>query len=133
MTDYFAPHAGDTDPDAMSTLALAHMGDAVFELMVRAFLCRKGGLTAGDLHRKTVAMVEAGAQAEAAKKIEPFLSAGEQEIYRRGRNAKVHGVPKHASPADYHAATGLETLFGWLYLKGGTERLNRIFAVITED
>jgi len=133
MTDYFAPVPGEVNPNTISALGLAHIGDGVFELMVRAYLCRQGGLTAGELHKKTVGIVAAPAQAAAMKKIEPALTEEEHDVFRRGRNAKVHSTPQHATLAEYHAATGLETLFGWLYLKGNTQRLNELFAIITED
>ena len=76
---------------------------------------------------------EAEAQAEAAQKIMPLLDDAEAAVYRRGRNSRVHGVPAHANPAEYHSATGLEALFGWLYLQGMTERIGQLFAEITEE
>ena len=68
-----------------------------------------------------------------AEKLLPFLTEEEAAVYRRGRNAKVNSLPKHASPGEYHAATGLETLFGWLYLRGDKPRINRLFEIITEE
>ena len=94
---------------------------------------RAAGLTAvTDLHRETVRRVNAPAQARAAEAILPLLTEAEHAVYKRGRNAKVNSVPQHADVAQYHAATGLETLFGWLYLLGRTQRLRELFAVITE-
>ncbi len=118
---------------AMSVLALAHVGDAVFELLVRTELCRRGKLTAGALHRETVLRVSAHAQAQAAGRLLPRLSEAERELYRRGRNTKVHAVPHSAAAGEYHAATALEALFGWLYLRGETRRLEELFSCIMEE
>ena len=91
------------------------------------------GLTAvTDLHRETVRRVNAPAQARAAEAIQSALTDEERAVYKRGRNAKVNSVPQHADVAQYHAATGLETLFGWLYLLGRTQRLRELFGKITE-
>ena len=86
-----------------------------------------------DLHRSTVTFVRAEAQAKAAEKVMPLLSEEEAAVYRRGRNCRVHGIPPHANPGEYHAATGLEALFGWLYLQGKEERVHELFRSITED
>ncbi len=131
--DYFSVEMTDTQLQALSSLALAHLGDAVYELMVRTHLASLGRETNRGLHRETVRYVSAPAQAAAAKKIAPMLTAEEAEVCRRGRNAKVHAAPKASTLAEYHAATGLEALFGYLYLKGRRERLNRLFAAILED
>ena len=117
----------------LSMLALAHVGDAVFELLVRSRLCREGPSAVAQLHRQTVAQVNASAQAADMKKLLPLLTEEEAALYKRGRNAKVNSVPHHADIAQYHAATGLEALFGWLYLLGRTERIEELFAAITED
>ena len=98
---------------AYSTLALAHIGDGVYELMMRTALCAAGLTAVTDLHRETVRRVNAPAQARAAEAILPLLTEAEHAVYKRGRNAKVNSVPQHADVAQYHAATGLETLF-WL-------------------
>lgn len=116
----------------MGSLALAHVGDAVFELMVRVHLAAAGGKT-GSLHHAAVGMVNAAAQAGDMEKLLPLLTEEEAEVFRRGRNVKVHSVPKHARLGDYHAATGLEALFGYLYLLGRRERLNALFALIVEE
>ena len=118
---------------AMSSLALAHMGDAVYELLVRTLLCRTGRLTAGQLHRETVRYVSAPAQAEAAKKLLPRLTEAESAVFRRARNAHGHAAPKGASPGEYHAASALEALFGWLYLREENERIRELFSIILED
>ena len=123
----------DAELNAMSPLALAHVGDAVFDLLVRTRLCLDGRLTAGDLHRETVRYVSAVAQAAAAKKLLPLLDQREEGVYRRGRNAHSHAAPKGASPMEYHAATGLEALFGWLYLRGEKARIEELFSHLMED
>ncbi len=123
------------DRDALlglSSLGLAHLGDSVFEVMVRAWLCLHGKARARDLHRATVQFVSAPAQAARLEKILPLLTRDEQDVFRRGRNAEPHSVPKAASRGEYQAATGLEALFGWLYLQGRTERLNALFAAMME-
>lgn len=133
MTDFL--HITLTRQESLETgaLALAHVGDAVYELMVRAHLCKSGGKSAKTLHKKTVAMVSANAQAQAVEKISGILTEEEHEIYTRGRNTKVHSHPKGAELGAYHAATGLEVLFGSLYLAGEYDRLNTIFSHIIES
>ena len=117
----------------ISTLGLAHIGDGVYELLTRTRLCEMGITTVAGLHRQTVERVNAAAQARAAKKIAPLLTDAEHDVYKRGRNAHVHAVPKNAGTAQYHAATGLEALFGWLYLRGEHGRIDQLFAVISEE
>ena len=121
------------EADRLSMLALAHVGDAVYELLVRSMLTLRGPAQVQDLHRSTVAFVRAEAQAKAAEKLLPLLSEEEAAVYRRGRNCRVHGIPAHANPGEYHAATGLEALFGWLYLLGKEERVRELFRMITEE
>lgn len=130
--DYFAPELSEDAIRGLGSLALAHLGDAVYELMVRLYLCSSRGKTGSGLHQAAVAMVNAHAQAEAAKRILPLLTEEEAEVFRRGRNTKVNSVPKHAELGDYHSATGLEALFGWLYLQNRKERLNELFGAIME-
>ena len=133
MTDYFHLNAGPELIQGISSLGLAHLGDGVFELMVRSWLCLHGKATSKGLHRATVRYVAAPAQARAVEKILPLLEEAEQDVFRRGRNTSPHSVPQNASRADYQAATGLEALFGWLWLQGRTERLNELFAVMMEE
>lgn len=113
--------------DAISNLGLAHIGDCVWELLVRGHLCAEGGSNVGRLHRDTIAMVKAPAQAAYADKILPLLNEEELAYYRRGKNAHVHAVPKGATPQEYAKATGLEALFGAMYLAGKRDRLNELF------
>ena len=118
--------------DAISNLGLAHIGDGVYELMCRSYLCAKGDHTVKNLHRDSVALVKAPAQAKFAEKLLPHLTEEEQSYYRRGKNAHSHAAPKSATPQEYAKATGLETLFGALYLAGKTDRLNELFAIMME-
>ena len=131
--DYLHPKLDDAAIARMSSLALAHVGDAVYEVLVRSYLACGGTQTAKNLHSRTIALVRASAQAEAIQRILPLLTEEEQEIYRHGRNAKPKTVPKSASVADYAHATALEALFGWLYLKQRYERINLLFGVIAQD
>ena len=116
----------------LSTLGLAHLGDSVYEIMVRSWLCLHGKAKAKDLHRATVHYVAAPAQAARMDRILPILTPEESDVYRRGRNTAPHSVPKAASRGEYQTATGLEALFGWLYLQGRTDRLNELFAALME-
>ena len=130
---YFDLNMSVQELNRVSMLGLAHVGDAVYELLIRSDLCRRGHTDVQQLHRLSVARVRAEAQARAAEKLQPLLTEEEAALYRRGRNAHVNSVPHSAQVAEYHAATGLEALFGWLYLQGKKERIEQLFAVITED
>ena len=116
--------------DAISNLGLAHIGDGVYELMCRSWLCARGGQTLKRLHHESIAMVKAPAQAAFAQKLLPHLTEEEAAYYRRGKNSHTHAAPKSATPKEYAMATGLETLFGALYLAGKTERLNELFEIM---
>ena len=133
MTDYFRPQFPEAGLSDISVLGLAHMGDGVFEFMVRAWLCSHGRVTSRGLHREAVSYVSAPAQAKAVVKIMDMLSDEEAVVFRRGRNTRVNSVPQHANISQYHAATGLEAMFGWLYLRGETDRLNQLFEKIMEE
>ena len=133
MTDYFHLNADRETILNMSSLGLAHLGDCVFELMVRSWLCLQGKAKVKDLHRTTVKYVAAPAQAERFERIAPILTEQEQDVFRRGRNTAPHSVPKAATRGQYQTATGLEALFGWLYLQGQTQRLNELFEVMMAD
>ena len=117
----------------ISSIGLAHMGDAVFELLVRSYLCAAGKAANGNLHRATVDLVCAPAQAARVDRMLPLLTEEELAVYKRGRNAHVHQVPKNATYAQYAKATGLECLFGALYLSGQLDRLNALFILSMED
>ena len=132
MEDYFAPALDDGQLRAISSIGLAHMGDAVFELLARSWLCAHGKATGRDLHRACVRLVCAESQAARAERVLPLLTEEERAVFRRGRNAQVHTVPGHASRAQYGEATALEALLGWLYLRGRRERINELFRVMME-
>ena len=127
MTDHFNPQLSPEDVRAISSIGLAHMGDAVYEILVRAWLCAHGKATGKGLHRATVALVCAPRQAELSQIILPLLTEEERSVFRRGRNANVHSIPAHASRAEYQQATALEALFGYLYLLGRKDRINQLF------
>ncbi|MBQ7120212.1 MAG: ribonuclease III [Oscillospiraceae bacterium] len=133
MRDFLHTTLDKNEIFEMSSLALAHIGDAAFELMVRSNLCKGGMRKAKELHKNTVLSVSASAQEAASKKILPHLTEEEHDVYLRGRNAKVNSLPKHATPETYHAATAFEALWGWLYLSGRYERLNELFEVIVSE
>ena len=133
MENFFEMNMDRNQINAISNLGLAHIGDGVFELLCRSYLCASGGKNVGNLHKQTVAMVKAPSQARFADKLMPFLTEEELAYYRRGKNSHVHAVPKGATPAEYAKATGLEALFGALYLSGQTQRLNQLFLIIIEE
>lgn len=131
--DYFDLHAAPDQLLSLSSLGLAHLGDAVFELMVRSWLVLHGKATNRGLHRATIRYVAAPAQAAMVQKILPLLTEEEADVYRRGRNTSPHSVPKAASREEYQAATALEALFGWLWLRGEKDRLNELFGRMMEE
>jgi ribonuclease-3 family protein len=132
LENYFNMTMDKREIDAISTLGLAHIGDCVFELLVRSYLCAHGKATGKGLHRATIELVCAPAQARFAEKILPQLTEEELAVFRRGRNANVHSIPRHASRAEYQQATALEALIGWLYLQGEKDRINELFCVMLE-
>ncbi len=118
---------GIVDPREYSSLALAHIGDAVFEVLVRLVVLTDGNAPVNKLHKKARNIVNAKAQAEMYYRIKDTLTEEEEAVFRRGRNAKSFTVPKNADLMDYRHATGLEALFGYLYLKGEKERMVALF------
>ena len=133
MENYFKMNLSKVEIDAISNLGLAHMGDCVFEILCRGYLCAQGEKTVDRLHRDTINMVKATSKAKFLDKLLPLLTEDELSYYSRGKNAHVHAVPKSATPAEYAKATGLEALFGALYLAGQTERLNELFKKVMEN
>ena len=133
MTDYLHIQLPPDQIRGISSIGLAHMGDAVYELLVRTWLCAHGKATGKGLHRATVALVCAPKQAELAQRILPLLTEEEQAVFRRGRNANVHSIPAHASRAQYQQATALGALLGWLHLSGRHDRVEQLFAVMMEE
>ena len=127
MENYFEMHMTLSQVKEISSLGLAHMGDGAYELLCRAYLCEKGGKKVHNLHKNAIKFVNASYQAKVAESLLPHLGEEEQAFYRRGKNAHTHAVPKSATPQEYAKATGLEALFGALYLMGRTARLNELF------
>ena len=133
MENLFQMNMSRRQIDAISNVGLAHVGDGVYEIMCRSWLCARGGQTLKRLHHESIALVKAPAQAKFAQKLLPHLTEEEQDYYRRGKNAHTHAAPKSATPKEYAMATGLETLFGALYLGGKTDRLNELFYIMMEE
>ena len=133
MENYFQMNFTPLQVNAVSNLGLAHIGDAVYELLCRTYLCESGDKTVLKLHRDSVALVKASTQAKFADKLKPHLTEEESDYYRRGKNSHTHAAPKSASRQEYAKATGLETLFGALYLLGRTDRLNELFHIIINE
>ena len=122
----------DVSPRQLSPLNLAFVGDCVYEILVRETLVCDANRPVNDLHRESVKYVSAKAQTEAFAKIKDFLTEDETAQFKRGRNAKVGHSPKSATDAEYHTATGVEALFGYLYLHGEAERIKELFKIINE-
>ena len=118
--------------NTIPTLNLAFIGDGVFDLLVRENLVRTCNDHVGELNKAKVEMVNCKSQAGFVKLLTPVLTEEELGIYKRGRNTKVNSASKHSTLSDYHAATGLEALFGYLYLKGEDQRIKELFALIIE-
>ena len=133
MENYFQMNFTPAQVNAMSNLALAHVGDGAYELMCRTYLAVQGDKTVLKLHTDTVALVKAPTQAKFADRLVPHLSEEEQAYYRRGKNSHTRAHPKGATRQEYAKATGFETLFGALYLLGRTERLHELFAICMEE
>lgn len=132
MENLFQMNFDPQQVNAISNTGLALVGDGVYELLVRTYLCTKGDRTVLKLHKDTVELVKATTQAKFADKLKSFFTEEEQDYFRRGKNAHTHAAPKSASRQEYAKATGLECLFGALYLLGRTERLNELFSILME-
>ena len=113
----------NVDVRTYSPLTLAFMGDCVFEIVIRSIVVERGNRQAGSLHKAKTAVVNAKVQARMIEALMEELTEEERAVYKRGRNAKPHTVAKNASVNDYRKATGLETLFGYLYLNGQEDRI----------
>lgn len=120
------------NPDLLSPSVLAFVGDAVYGLYVRTALAEVNR-PSGELHRLSVKAVNAAAQADAFSLVEPLLDEKEISVFKRGRNFHTSSSPKSATAGQYHTATGLECLFGWLYLSGRTSRADELFGVIRDN
>ena len=122
-----------SNPNLLSPLSLAFVGDAVFTLEVRKRIVLDSNRPVNDLHKETVKFVNASSQANAIKKLLPVLNDEEQAVFKRGRNAHTSHTPKNQSEGDYHYATGLEALFGYLYLNGDSSRITQLFDLIWSE
>ena len=133
MENYFHLELPQDEIQAISSVGLAHLGDGVYELLARAWLCAHGKATGKGLHRAAVELVRAESQAARASKILELLTPEEAAVFKRGRNAHVSAIPHSASRQEYLMATALECLFGYLYLQGRLERINQLFCIMMED
>ena len=120
------------NPAELSTPSLAYLGDCVMELCVRTRLLQRGFSTSRDLNAEALHYVRAGAQADAVERILPILTEQEAAVYRRGRNLGHTNVPKNATMAQYRMATGMEVLFGYLYVTGQQARIDELFLLAYE-
>ena len=127
MDNYFELNFTPAQVKELSSTGLAHVGDGAYELLCRSYLVCGGDRTVQKLHKDTVNLVRASTQAKIADAIQEQLTEEEQGYYRRGKNAHTHAAPKAATAKEYAKATGLEALFGALYLLGQTRRLNELF------
>ncbi len=123
----------ECDTENLSPLTLAFMGDTVFDMFVREQLICQANRPVNALHSSATRLVKASAQSKAMDKIMDMLTEKELTVFKRGRNAHTNHRAKNASEGDYHRATGLEALFGYLYLKGEIERLRELFGVISQE
>lgn len=124
---------GEQELNSYSPLVLAYLGDCVYELVIRTILVERKNCPVQKLHREATWFVKASTQAEMVEVILPELNEEEEAVYRRGRNAKSHTVPKNAKVGDYRKATGFESLLGYWYLKNELPRaLEMIQKAITQ-
>ena len=130
MENYFSPFLDEKAMHNISTLGLAHIGDSVFELLSRCHLATNGIATSKNLHRQTIAIVNANAQAKSARAIVDLLTEDEHAVFNRGRNSKPKTIPKSTTREEYGLATALEALFGYLYLTQKYQRINELFDII---
>lgn len=113
----------EVDIRSYSPLALAYIGDAVYEVLIRTKVMNQGSMQVNKLHKKSTSLVRAQAQADMIRLLLEELTEEERVIYKRGRNAKSATMARHATMQDYRTATGFEALVGYLYLVGRHERL----------
>lgn len=123
----------DSSSDGLPVSALAFLGDGVWELMVREILTVSGKCKADKLHARNIEMVNATFQANASKILMEHLTEEEVRMFTRGRNTHTAHTPKNKSKSEYHAATGLEVLFGWLYINGKTDRIKELFSIVIAE
>jgi ribonuclease-3 family protein len=118
-------------PTQYSPLALAYLGDCVYELFVRTYILKDANLPVKQLHKTAIKLVNAKAQSDLYQKVKDKLTEEETAVYKRGRNTNSH-PPKNADLIDYKAATGIEALIGYLYLKGDSKRILEILRELTD-
>jgi len=121
------------NPNELSPLTLAFIGDTVFDLLVREDVISDANRPANALHNIAVTKVKASAQAAFAEKLMPVLTEKELSVFKRGRNAKSGHLPKNASQSDYHMATGFEALFGYLYLSDELQRIKELYIMLNDS
>lgn len=131
--DMFHIAMRDEEIAEISNLGLAHLGDSVFELLVRSYLCTCGKETASGIHKWKMKYVTAKNQAKFALVLEEHLDQEEMAVFTRAKHASPHTYPKSCSKQEYRLATALEGLFGWLYLKGRLDRINELFQIILDE
>lgn len=118
----------DSNLNSYSSASLAYLGDCALEICVREYLVRELGLSSSaKLNKAALDFVRAPKQAEAMKNILPLLDEEEEAVFKRGRNVGHTNTPKSATVSEYRSATGMEALFGWLWLAGRHERINELF------
>ena len=123
----------DVDIRTYSPLALAYIGDGIYELVIRSILVGKGNAQANRLHKKASSLVNAAAQSEMIERLKEELTEEELQVFKRGRNANSATMAKHATVSDYRKATGMEALMGYLYLTGNLKRLIELVKLGLED
>lgn len=131
--EFFSSRYSGAAPCELSPLALAYIGDCVFEMLVRVKVMSEGKASVNVLHKKARAFVNAKAQSDFYFKIQESLTEEELAVFKRGRNAKSFTVPKNAAIADYRHATGVEALFGYLFLKQRHERIEQLFLMGNQE
>ena len=124
---------GEVDLKTLSPLTLAFVGDCIYDLILRTVIVERHNASPNQLHREKSRLAKASAQAEMAEVLQEHLTQEELAVYRRGRNAKSHTTAKNASVLDYRKATGLEALYGWLYLSGQEERLLQLLRLSLDE
>lgn len=124
---------GEVDLKTLSPLTLAFVGDCIYDLILRTVIVERHNASPNQLHREKSRLAKAPAQAEMAEVLQEHLTQEELAVYRRGRNAKSHTTAKNASVLDYRKATGLEALYGWLYLSGQEERLLQLLRLSLDE
>ena len=122
----------DKEAAQKNPIVLAYLGDTVYDLYVRTALVKQFGLHVNELNAKA-GIVNAKAQSQASERLAGLFTQQEAEIFKRGRNAKVGSVPKNMEVADYHRATGLEAVMGYLFLTGQHERLEQLMGAVLEQ